>query len=196
MKTVSIVSQNVRGLKNETRLQELFAYILRFSILAACLQETWRNNTESLTNSNCLLFLSGLTEDRQSRRGSQGVGIALSPQGVDAWKAGGCEIHNDLGARVMGVRLLMKDHEGRDIGLLLISAYAPDSSQPEEVWEDYIEKLEVCVQRKRPVDIVIIGTDTNASMGTSCDDNFSIGPFGISHVNEAGRKMKTFFICK
>ena len=98
MKTVSIVSQNLRGIKSETRIQELFSYILRFSILAACLQETWRSNTESLTNRNCLLFLSGLTDDQQSRRGSQGVGIALSPQGVDAWKSDGCEIHDDLGA--------------------------------------------------------------------------------------------------
>ena len=193
MKTVSIVSQNLRGIKSETRIQELFSYILRFSILAACLQETWRSNTESLTNRNCLLFLSGLADDQQSRRGSQGVGIALSPQGVDAWKAGGCEIHDDLGARVIGVRLLMKDYEDRDIGLLLVSAYAPDSSQPQEVFDEFIENLEVCTQRKRPSDILVIGGDFNASMGTSCDNNNnSLGPFGITHINEAGRKMRTF----
>ena len=187
MKTVSIVSQNLRGIKSETRIQELFSYILRFSILAACLQETWRSNTESLTNRNCLLFLSGLADDQQSRRGSQGVGIALSPQGVDAWKAGGCEIHDDLGARVIGVRLLMKDYEDRDIGLLLVSAYAPDSSQPQEVFDEFIENLEVCTQRKRPSDILVIGGDFNASMGTSCHNNNSLGPFGITHINEAGR---------
>ena len=122
IKTVSIVSQNVRGIKSEFRVQELFSHILRFGILAACLQETWRSYTESLQNSNCLLFLSGLKEDQQSRRGSQGVGIVLSPQGVDAWKAGGCELHDDLGARVIAVRLLLKDDEDRDVGVFLISA--------------------------------------------------------------------------
>ena len=86
----------------------------------------------------------------------------------------------------------MKDYEDRDVGLLLISAYAPDSSHPDEVWDEFIEKLEVCIQRKRPNDILIIGTDTYSSMGVSCDKSSSIGPFGISHVNEAGRKMRTF----
>ena len=113
LKTVTIVSQNIRGLTSATRLQEMFSHILRFSILAACFQETWRSGTETLSNSNCLLFLSGLPEDQQSRRGSQGVGIALSPQGVDAWRAGGCELHNDLGARVIAIHLLMKGNEER-----------------------------------------------------------------------------------
>ena len=193
LKTVAIVSQNIRGLKSETRLQEMFSHILRFSILAACFQETWRSGTETLSNSNCLLFLSGLPEDQQSRRGSQGVGIALSPQGVDAWRAGGCELHNDLGARVIAVRLLMKDNEERDVGILLISAYAPDSSYPEEVWDDYIEQLEVCMLRKQHNDILVICSDTNSSMGVSAGgNNECIGTFGISHVNEAGRRMRTF----
>ena len=36
--TVSIVSQNVRGIKSEARLEELFSYILHFGVLAVCLQ--------------------------------------------------------------------------------------------------------------------------------------------------------------
>ena len=72
IKTVSIVSQNTRGIKTDFRLHELFSYILRLNILAACLQETWRTSNESLQNNNCILLLSGLDEDQQSRRGSQG----------------------------------------------------------------------------------------------------------------------------
>ena len=159
IQTVSVVSQNVRGIKNDFRLHELFSYILRFSILAACLQETWRTGNESLQNNNCILFLSGLEEDQQSRRGSQGVGIALSPLGVEAWKAGGCELHDDLGARVIGVRLLLKDSENRDVGVLLISAYAPDSSKSEDDWIDYLDQLDRCIQRKRAKDLLVIGTD-------------------------------------
>ena len=102
----------------------------------------WRSNTESLENSNCLLFLAGLDKEQQSRRGSQGVGIALSPKGVEAWRAGGSELYNDHGARVIGVRLLLKDYEGKDIGVFLVSAYAPDSGKSEEIWEDYIDQLE------------------------------------------------------
>ena len=72
IKTVSIVSQNTRGIKTDFRLHELFSYILHLNILAACLQETWRTSNESLQNNNCILLLSGLDEDQQSRRGSQG----------------------------------------------------------------------------------------------------------------------------
>ena len=192
IQTVSVVSQNVRGIKNDFRLHELFSYILRFSILAACLQETWRTGNESLQNNNCILFLSGLEEDQQSRRGSQGVGIALSPLGVEAWKAGGCELHDDLGARVIGVRLLLKDSENRDVGVLLISAYAPDSSKSEDDWIDYLDQLDRCIQRKRAKDILVIGTDANASLGVSYDHKSPLGPFGISHINKAGRRMRTF----
>jgi len=80
------VSQNVRGIKGEFRLQELFSYFLRFNIIAACLQETWRTGSESLQNSNCILLPSGLEEDQKSRRGSQGVGIALSPEALKLGK--------------------------------------------------------------------------------------------------------------
>ena len=190
--TVSIVSQNVRGIKSEARLEELFSYILRFGVLAVCLQETWRSSTESLENSNCLLFLAGLDKEQQSRRGSQGVGIALSPKGVEAWRAGGSELYNDHGARVIGVRLLLKDYEGKDIGVFLVSAYAPDSGKSEEIWEDYIDQLEACISRRKACDILVIGTDTNASMGVSELEGSAIGPFGLKHINEAGRKMKNF----
>jgi hypothetical protein len=44
--TETIVSQNVRGLKSETRLDELFSIIKTRDILAACVQETWRSGFE------------------------------------------------------------------------------------------------------------------------------------------------------
>ena len=86
----------------------------------------------------------------------------------------------------------MKDSEERDVGVLLISAYAPDSSKSEEDWLNYLDQLDSCIQRKHPSDILVIGTQANASMGVSNDCNSSVGPFGISHTNEAGRRMRTF----
>ena len=128
----------------------------------------------------------------QSRRGSQGVGIGLSPKGVEAWRAGGSEVHTDIGPRVIGLRLLMKDFEERDVGVFLISAYAPDSGKSEEVWTEYIDQLEDCISRKHEKDVLIIGTDCNASMGVSNAEDSVTGQFGISHVNDAGRRMKNF----
>ena len=80
----SIVSQNVRGLKSDTRLEELFASIVRSDVLAVCLQETWRCGNDMLENGKCRLIHAGLNSDEQSKRGSQGVAIVLSARGVDS----------------------------------------------------------------------------------------------------------------
>ena len=86
----------------------------------------------------------------------------------------------------------MKDFEERDVGVFLISAYAPDSGKSEEVWTEYIDQLEDCISRKHEKDVLIIGTDCNASMGVSNAEDSVTGKFGISHVNDAGRRMKNF----
>ena len=77
-KTIKVISQNLRGLKSEVRLEELFTYILRFGVFAACLQETWRFENEDLQNSGCVLLTAGLKRNEVVKRGSQGVGIVLS----------------------------------------------------------------------------------------------------------------------
>ena len=124
----TIISQNVRGVKSDNRLEELFASIKRSDIFAACLQETWRCGCEVLENGRYRIIHAGLTPEEQSNRGSQGVAIVLSPRGVESWRAAGSVAHRDLGARVVAVRLLVKDAENREVGLFLISAYAPIGS--------------------------------------------------------------------
>ena len=42
--SIKFVSQNVRGLKSDVRLNELFSYMVRMSVVAACIQETWRSD--------------------------------------------------------------------------------------------------------------------------------------------------------
>ena len=127
----------------------------------------WWSGIESLENNNCFLLLAGLDDEQQIRCGSQVVGIALSIQGVEAWRAGGCELHNDLGSRVIGVRLLLKDMDNRDVGVLLISAYAPVINASDDIWSEYYEQLDRCIGRKRTDDILVIGTDCNSSIGIS-----------------------------
>ena len=194
--SVTIVSQNLRGLKSDTRLDEFFSYVMRFGIIAACIQETWRSDTESLQNEQCMLLLSGLEANSQAgKRGSQGVGIALSPDGVEAWRAGGCELHNDFGGRVIAARLLLRDSAKRDVAVFLVSAYAPVGSESDEIWNQYYNQLDECIKKKKPDDILIIGTDSNSSIGTvSHNDNLRgpVGQFGLPHVNTAGRRLRTY----
>ena len=198
--SVTIVSQNLRGLKSDVRLDELFAYIVQFGILAACVQETWRSDNKSLQNGQCLLLAAGLDANAQAgKRGSQGVGIVLNASGVDAWRAGGYELHNDFGARIIAVRLLLRDIYKRDVAVFLVSAYAPVSSEPDSVWNEYYDQLDTCIQRRRQGDILVIGTDSNSSIGTMPTDRDQcirqhgpVGQFGLNNVNVAGRRLRAY----
>ena len=60
IKKVQIISQNVRGIKSETRLEELFNVIAKRNALAVCLQETWRNGNDLLEQGQFKLISSGL----------------------------------------------------------------------------------------------------------------------------------------
>ena len=52
----------------------------------------------------CRLILAGLEPNSVTgNRGSQGVGIALTSAGVNAWTAAGEIVHNDLGVRVVAI---------------------------------------------------------------------------------------------
>ena len=46
--------------------------------------------------------------------------------------------------------------------------------------------------KKNHEDILIIGTDTNSSMGLSLDEEDSIGKFSIPHVNDSGRRFRSY----
>ena len=155
----TVVSQNVRGLKSESRLDELFSIIKARNILAACVQETWRSCFEVIEYDSCRLITVGLDDADQCRRGSQGAGIALSARGVDAWKAEGSVVHKDFGARVIAVRLIMQDSQKRDVGLFLVSAYAPVGTADEQQWDEYLENVDRCISRKPSNDILVIGSD-------------------------------------
>ena len=54
-----------------------------------------------------------------------------------------------------------------EVGLFLITAFAPIGSANKKLWDNFIEKLETCISRKHPNDILVIGCDTNSSIGTS-----------------------------
>ena len=190
----TVVSQNVRGLKSESRLDELFSIIKARNILAACVQETWRSGFEVIEYDSCRLITVGLDDADQCRRGSQGAGIALSARGVDAWKAAGSVVHKDFVARVIAVRLIMQDSQKRDVGLFLVSAYAPVGTADEQLWDEYLENVDRCISRKPSNDILVIGSDTNSSMGCTERDEAQrhLGRFGLKHTNNAGLRLSSY----
>ena len=130
--------------------------------------------------------------DNTSRRGKGGVGIVLSNAAVDAWREAGSVIYNDFDDRILVIRMLVKDLSNRDIGVHLVSAYAPIGTADSNLWDTFLKNMEKCIECKRVSDILVIGWDCNSSMGTNNKSRGvgnimqSIGRFGIKHQNNAG----------
>ena len=78
-----------------------------------------------------------------SNRDSQGVAISLSQEGVIAWKAAGPELHNDFGACIIAIPLLLRDihHKDVSVSLMLLLVIPPD-----DVWNEYLDKLTTCIE--------------------------------------------------
>ena len=126
----------------------------------------------------------------RSNRGEEGVGIVLSKKGIEAWKKAGSILHNDFEGRIIAVRLLLQDEKGGDVGLFLVSAYAPVGKADDLKWEELFELLSTCVARKTESDILLIGSDVNSSLGTIQRQGqsvmASVGPFGLPYTNPSG----------
>ena len=191
---IRIASQNVRGLKSNDKINELSTSIAQREYFAVCLQETWRNSTESIDHKGIRFLFNGLEKHQhRSRRGEQGVGIALNPDALTAWKAAGSVIYDEFGARIIAIRLKTKVNS-----IFLISAYAPVGVADDDVWEDFLSKLDSCISKKHPDDVLVIGCDSNSSMGVSQHTELhqselnSIGKFGLKHRNNAGIRFSTY----
>ena len=95
-------SQNVRGMLNDTKLEEIVSHMQNSGAIATCLQETWREGDDQLELHGFAVLQHGL-QYKICNRGSQGVAIILSPEGRKAWEAAGCDIEY-YGERIMAVR--------------------------------------------------------------------------------------------
>jgi len=162
------------------------------------LKETWRIGKEVLTIDNYTFFGSG--PDVQHGRGSCGVGILLSPTATVACKASGPNnLHNDLGPRVIALRMLVLDPTtGKHIGTFMISTYAPTFDASETDHPDFEDSLSSAISRPKPGDILIICADVNANLGRcehkgNDDDVYTVvGPHGLDFINSYGRRLRSF----
>ena len=169
------------------------------NVYAACIQEHWRNGHQLMDNRGITVIGAGLTACQQTHRGSQGVGIVLSAAATKAWKACGSLEYTNHGARVCAVRFKVKDLTSRkEIWMFLVSAYSPIGCAPQTEHDDYLHSLDECIAHKQPGDMLLIGTDANASLGRAeAKDEYargsqSVGPFGEPHVNDAGLRLRAY----
>ena len=81
---IILFTENVRGLKRDEDLEAALASVGQRGGLAACWQETWRSGNERLECPGIGAVLLAGRDQQICNRGQEGVGIALSPAGVDA----------------------------------------------------------------------------------------------------------------
>ena len=175
-------------------MDELCDVLQQRRAFAACVQETWRHGSEDVDFGGWLYL--GIGPDLQRGRGSQGVGIFLSPLAVAAWRLGGWEQHR-LSPRVMAVRLQVRDvHCGKQLGAFVLNSYAPVSTSPEEEWDAYYAAVASALSHRRAGDVLVWCCDANASVGALQSERpqhaGAVGCFGLAHTNASGRRLRTF----
>ena len=166
-------------------------------VYVACLQEVWRTGTTVQDNVHVHGMPTGwalITHGLQTAvcpRGSQGVGILLSPEAKVAWEKAGCDTFT-FGARILAVRLLMRDEKGRVAYTWIISAYAPVSSMTDEI-EEYLGHMQECIDHCGKRARLVIGTDANAALGVRRGRHDRVlGRHGLPRRNDAGRELYRF----
>lgn len=198
--TLDIRQQNCLGLKSDAKLQEFTYCFGESKAFAATLQETWRTGREVLEVNGITLVLRG--PSTQQGRGSKGIGFALATPAVKAWERAGRKEFLSRDKRSMGIRFIVEDGKGREMGLFLIAAYAPVGCAPDADWDEFFAGLDQVKKLAGADDIVVIGGDWNSSMGVGeKKDDFDgtddralatcgpLGPHGNPHTNDAGRRL-------
>jgi hypothetical protein len=186
--------QNVRGLQ-ETKLEELVSCMTSANLGAAILAETWRprdpDPTSLISNRGTYLLLNGAAqEDGKPTRG--GVGILLSKSWTKAWKKAGSQVIRHFGERIIALRLefTMKNKTEK---LFLVGAYAPTTGSTDHEHDSFIEQLGNCVASCQENEMLIIGADLNAAIGTAHGYKDRVcGPFGIKYTNRRGITTRSF----
>jgi len=196
--SLNFVTQNARGIKNNHRTHEISTQILTHKLFAVCLQETWRNGEDMFIENDCTFILNGIVRNvDNSRRGKGGVGIVLSKTARDAWNSAGSIVFTDFGPRIIAVRLLVKDNSNKDCHVYLVPAYAPIGVADQLLWDSFLTNLQTCIDTKPEKDILLIGCDTNSSLGINLNNRTttsmtSVGKFGLSHCNASGIRFSSF----
>ena len=96
-----------------------------------------------------------------------------------------------FGPRILSVRLKLVDKHAHHRHVTLVSAYAPHSGRSQSDRDAFHLSLQECISACPSSDLLVIGSDTNASIGVRCDSGPDRvrGPNGIPHVNAAGASL-------
>ena len=156
-------------------------------VLAACLQETRMKGNQQWSTLDGYVFIA---RTHETERKGTGVALALSPQAAKAWDRMGQPIAR-LGPRILSIRLKLVDKHAHQRRIALVSACAPHSGRSQSDRDAFRVSLQECISACPPLGILVIGSDTNASVGARCDSSPDRvrGPSGMPHISAAGATL-------
>ena len=102
---------------------------------------------------------------------------------------------------MIAARLLVEDESKQLLGIHLVAAYAPttdkkDARKDEAAKATFEEPIASAISRREHGDVLLICADANANIGRGNLDGFgeytAVGPYGINHLNDAGRRLRSF----
>ena len=187
VQSVICFGHNVRGLRDE-KLEELVEHMKVRKMWTYAVQETWRESDFQLESGGYLFINHGYPE-RRCNRGSGGVGFVLSPDARKAWEAAGSKVMY-FGERIVAINLRLMDMDGRDVDVMLVSAYAPIGASLVAEREKFLSELVECEGACGEKTVWLASIDANAALGTKRGaKDLVLGPSGNPWVNKAGKLM-------
>mmetsp|Transcript_27933 Transcript_27933/g.36102 ORF Transcript_27933/g.36102 Transcript_27933/m.36102 type:complete len:740 (+) Transcript_27933:123-2342(+) len=189
LSVVKIISQNVHSLTGDKE-EELLNRFRTCDIWAACLQETWKEPS-TRENQNHVFINHGPAAGTCNKAGT-GVAIVLSPQANKCWEASGSS-KKVYGPRILSIKLKTADQKGREVAVVLVSAYAPHSKKTSLEQEEYLKNLEECINDQSEKDVIIIGNDANARLEKKTKINIDdgvCGLYGSPADSKTGKKLR------
>jgi hypothetical protein len=189
------VAQNLHGCQSEERLQLLTGGLLRINgLYAAGLMEHWRQGDSTVELEGITYILHGKRGPQAPgprKRGSGGVGIALTRDAVRAWRRAGSYVEY-FGDRWIIIHLQEFDQDDRRINIVFAVAYAPVSSASFGDCETFFAWGCRWLERVGSTSIVIIVVDANGAMGTSTEASDPVGRCGVPTRNESGNRWRNW----
>lgn len=157
------------------RGRELVDVCMRRNIDIMCVQETkWKGKSSRELGEGYKLFYSG----EECKR--NGVGIILSPK----YKEAVIEVVRPSD-RMMKMKLVIAGEVYN-----IISAYAPQVGETEEMKEDFMEKFEELILSVAQNEKLLVGADLNGHVGRSADGFQQVhGGKGYGRRNKEGEKI-------
>ena len=105
--------------------------------------------------------------------------------------------NQNLGDRILAIKVEPLDTNDKQFSILAVSAYAPIEAAKESICQDFATEIEPCTKASKFNEVLLVCMDANTSVGSRIDKHDQVlGPFGVNYTNVVGRALHDFLDTK